>query len=309
MADFTSSFWNWYIIIPTVGGIIACFLLIRWLSTGIKAEDQAKTMGHVWDEDLEELNNPLPRWWLGMFYITLVFGAVYLVLYPGLGAFPGLLKWSSTGPGSQYQREMDLADARFGPLFEKYQAMDVVAVADDPDARRMGERLFVNYCATCHGSDARGARGFPDLRDNDWLYGGSPEAIEQSILNGRNGVMPAWEAALGGADGVADMTEYVFSLSGRKVDAAAAARGEEKYQTLCVACHGADGTGNQALGAPNLTDNIFMYGRTATQVQETIARGRSGKMPPHRDFLGEAKVHLLAAYVYSLSTGQEGLEE
>ncbi len=205
---------------------------------------------------------------------------------------------------------MDVADAKYGPLFKKYQDMPIAAVADDPDARRMGERLFVNYCATCHGSDARGARGFPNLRDNDWLYGGSPETIELTILNGRNGVMPAWKDALGGDAGVSDVVEYVFSLSGRNVDdQAAAARGEEKFQMLCVACHGADGKGNQALGAPNLTDNVWLYGGSASQVIETIAMGRNGVMPPHRDFLGEDKVHLLAAYVYSLSTGQEALEE
>ena len=306
MADFTSSFWNWYIIIPTVGGIIACFLLIRWLSTTIKPEDEGKEMDHVWDESLVELNNPLPRWWLNMFYITLFFGIGYLALYPGLGTFKGFLGWTSTG---QYEREIDIADAKYGPLFKKFQEMPIIAVAADPEARRMGERLFVNYCATCHGSDARGARGFPNLRDNDWLYGGSPEAIESTLLNGRNGVMPAWKDALGGDDGVFDMSEYVLSLSGRNVDQAAAARGEEKFQMLCVACHGADGTGNHALGAPNLTDNIWLYGGSSKQVMETLAMGRIGVMPPHRDFLGEDKVHLLAAYVYSLSTGQEALEE
>jgi cytochrome c oxidase cbb3-type subunit 3 len=306
MADFTSSFWNWYIIVPTVGGIIACFLLIRWLSTTIKPEDEGKEMDHVWDESLVELNNPLPRWWLNMFYITLFFGIGYLALYPGLGTFKGFLGWTSTG---QYEREIDIADAKYGPLFKKFQEMPIIAVAADPEARRMGERLFVNYCATCHGSDARGARGFPNLRDNDWLYGGSPEAIESTLLNGRNGVMPAWKDALGGDDGVFDMSEYVLSLSGRNVDQAAAARGEEKFQMLCVACHGADGTGNQALGAPNLTDNIWLYGGSSKQVMETLAMGRMGVMPPHRDFLGEDKVHLLAAYIYSLSTGQEALEE
>jgi len=306
MADFTSGFWNWYIIILTSGSILACFLLIRWLSSDIKPEEEGKEMDHVWDEGLVELNNPLPRWWLGMFYITLYFGIGYLVLYPGMGTFQGLLGWSSLG---QYSHEIDVADAKYGPLFKKFQEMPIVAVADDPDARRMGERLFVNYCATCHGSDARGARGFPNLRDNDWLYGGTPEAIEQTILSGRNGVMPAWKDALGGDEGVADMSEYVLSLSGRNVDEAAAARGAEKYQTLCVACHGADGTGNQALGAPNLTDNIWLYGGSSKQVMDSIAAGRTGVMPPHRDFLGEDKVHLLAAYVYSLSTGQEGLEE
>jgi len=306
MADFTSSFWNWFIIVPTVAGIIGCFLLVRWLSTDIKTDDQGKSMGHVWDEDLEELNNPLPRWWLNMFYLPLFFGIGYLVLYPGLGTFSGVLGWTSTG---QYEQEIDLADAKYGPLFSRYESMDIVAVADDPDARRMGERLFVNYCAVCHGSDARGARGFPNLRDNDWLYGGTPQAIEQSILNGRNGVMPAWEAALGGEAGVADMTEYVLGLSGRNVDTEAAARGGEKFATLCAACHGADGTGNQALGAPNLTDNVWLYGGSSTSVAETIAKGRNGVMPAHAEFLGKDKVHLLAAYVYSLSTGQESIEE
>ena len=306
MADFTSSFWNWFIIIPTVGGIIACFLLIRWLSTAIKPEDEGKEMDHVWDGDLVELNNPLPRWWLNMFYITLYFSIGYLALYPGLGTFKGLLEWTSTG---QYEREIDIADAKYGPLFKKFQEMPIVAVAADPEARLMGERLFVNYCATCHGSDARGARGFPNLRDNDWLYGGDPDVIQQTILEGRNGVMPAWADALGGDAGVADVTEFVFSLSGRDVDQAAAARGGEKYQMLCVACHGADGTGNQALGAPNLADSIWLYGGSSKQVMESIAKGRIGVMPPHRDFLGEDKVHLLAAYVYSLSTGQEALEE
>ena len=306
MADFTSSFWNWYIIIPTVGGIIACFLLIRWLSGGnLPSGDQAKSMGHVWDEDLEELNNPLPSWWLNLFYITLVFGIIYLLLYPGLGTFKGMLGWTST---SQYQEEMDKADARFGPLFERYREQDIAAVAADPEARRIGKRLYLNYCATCHGSDAGGARGFPSLRDNAWLYGGSPEQIEASILDGRSGVMPAWQDSLGD-EGISEVTDYVFSLSGRDVDEAAAARGKEKYQMFCVACHGADGGGNQALGAPSLKDNVWLYGGTRSAVMETLAKGRNGQMPPHKEFLGEDKVHLLAAYVFSLSTGQEAEDE
>jgi cytochrome c oxidase cbb3-type subunit 3 len=308
MADFTSSFWNWYIIIPTLGGILACFLLVRWLSAGgvVKSGEKAESMGHVWDENLEELNNPLPSWWLKLFYITMVFGLCYLALYPGLGSFPGLLGWSSAG---QYEREIDLADASYGPLFTKYRAMPIIAVAADPEAHKMGERLFVNYCSVCHGSDARGARGFPNLRDNDWLYGGSPEQIEQTILNGRNGAMPAWQDALGGDQGVADTVQYVLSLSGRNVDQAAAARGKEKFQTFCVACHGADGKGNQMVGAPNLTDNLWLYGGSEKIVTETISKGRNGKMPAHKDFLGEDKVHLLAAYVYSLSTGEQPGEE
>ncbi|MEZ5542053.1 MAG: cytochrome-c oxidase, cbb3-type subunit III [Pseudomonadota bacterium] len=300
MADFTSGFWNIYIIILTVVSILACFWLVRWLSTA-PGEDIGKPTGHVWDEDLQELNNPLPRWWLMLFYITLFFAIGYLALYPGLGSFKGFLGWSSTG---QYQSEMDKADAEYGPLFKKYAGMDLMAVAADPEARRMGERMFVSYCAVCHGSDARGARGFPNLRDNDWLYGGTPQAIEASILNGRNGVMPAWEQALGGEAGVADVAAYVFSLSGKEADPAAAGRGQEKFQQLCVACHGMDGKGNQALGAPNLTDDVWLYGGSKTAVMETIAKGRNGQMPAHREFLGEEKAHLLAAYVYSLSAGQ-----
>jgi cytochrome c oxidase cbb3-type subunit III len=303
MADFTSSFWNWYIIIPTIGGIIGCFLLVRRLSgTSAKQGEKAESMGHVWDEDLEELNNPLPGWWLKLFYITMVFGLIYLALFPGLGSFPGLLGWTSHG---QYEREMDVADATYGPLFTRYREMSIPAVAADPEARKMGERLFVTYCAACHGSDARGARGFPNLRDNDWLHGGSPEQIEQTILYGRNGVMPAWQDALGGKQGVADVVQYVLSLSGRNVDQAAAARGKVKFQTFCVACHGADGKGNQAIGAPNLTDNIWLYGGSEKAITETIAKGRNGKMPAQKDTLGEDKVHLLAAYVYSLSTGEQ----
>lgn len=300
MADFTSGFWNIYIIILTVVSILACFWLVRWLSTA-PGEDIGKPTGHVWDEDLQELNNPLPRWWLMLFYITLFFGIGYLALYPGLGTFKGYLGWTSTG---QYEREMDQADAEYGPLFKKYSGMPLAAVAADPEARRMGERMFVSYCAVCHGSDARGARGFPNLRDSDWLYGGTPEAIEASIMNGRNGVMPAWEQALGGEAGVSDVAQYVLSLSGGDVDAAAAGRGQEKFQQLCVACHGADGTGNQTLGAPNLTDKVWLYGGSRAAVMETIAKGRNGQMPAHKEFLGQEKSHLLAAYVYSLSTGQ-----
>lgn len=300
MADFTSSFWNWYIIILTGLAFLACFWLVRWLSK-MPAEDIGKPTGHVWDEDLQEFNNPLPRWWLMLFYITLFFGIGYLALYPGLGTFKGYLGWTSTG---QYEREMDQADAEYGPLFKKYSGMPLAAVAADPEARRMGERMFVSYCAVCHGSDARGARGFPNLRDSDWLYGGTPEAIEASIMNGRNGVMPAWEQALGGEAGVTDVAQYVLSLSGGDVDAAAAGRGQEKFQQLCVACHGADGTGNQALGAPNLTDKVWLYGGSRAAVMETIAKGRNGQMPAHKEFLGQEKSHLLAAYVYSLSAGQ-----
>lgn len=299
MADFTSAFWSWFIIVPTVGGIIAMFWLISWLNKDRPSKDTTvESMGHVWDETLEELNNPLPGWWLNMFYLTLIFGIGYLIAYPGLGTFKGLLGWTST---NQYEAEQTAAKAEYGPLFEKFMGQDLRAVAEDPDARKMGRRLFLNYCAACHGSDARGARGFPNLRDGDWLYGGSPEAIETTILDGRKGVMPAWEQVLGGEQGVADVADYVLSLGGRQTYSAGATRGKEKFSQICGGCHGLDAKGNQALGAPNLTDHVWLHGGSRKRVMETIAKGRSGHMPPHRDFLGAEKVHLLAAYVWGLS--------
>jgi cytochrome c oxidase cbb3-type subunit III len=298
MADFTSAFWNWFIIILVVVGIIAMFLLNRWM-TGPrhKKGEKPKTMGHVWDEDLQELNNPLPRWWLNLFYITLVFSIGYLVLYPGLGNFAGVLGWTQKG---QYEGEIAEADKTFNPLYEKYLQEDLKALAANHEALKTGERLFVNYCTTCHGSDARGVPGIPNLRDEDWLYGGDPQTIKASILNGRSGAMPPWGAALG-TEGTANVAEYVLQLSGRNVNDTLAESGKAKYRQLCVACHGTDGKGNQALGAPNLTDNIWLYGGSKQAIMESIDKGRAGRMPAHAEFLGEAKAHLLAAYVYSLS--------
>ncbi len=297
MADFTSGFWNWYIIVLTVASILACFLLIRWLSSAIKPEDVGKEMDHVWDESLVELNNPLPRWWLNMFYITLYFSVGYLILYPGLGTFKGLLDWTSTG---QYEREVAIADAKYGPLFKKFQEMPIVAVAADPEARRMGERLFVNYCATCHGSDARGARGFPNLRDNDWLYGDSFDTVMQSIAEGRRGAMPVM---VGGLDdgGINNLVAYVQSMSGQEVDAGMAAEGKKNFDMLCVACHGVDGSGNQALGAPRLNDDIWLYGGETETIKKTVTEGRNGNMPVHKNLLSEDRRRLIAAYVLSLS--------
>ena len=298
MADFTSAFWNWFIIVPVVIGIIAMFWLNRWMTEPRrKKSEKPRTMGHLWDEDLQDLNNPLPRWWLNLFYITLVFGVGYLLLYPGLGNFAGVLGWTQEG---QYAREIAEADRTFNPLYEKYLREDLMVLAADRQALNTGERLFVNYCTTCHGADARGVPGIPNLRDEDWLYGGDPKTIKTSILNGRTGAMPPWGAVLG-PDGTASVAEYVLQLSGRSANESMAESGKVKFQQFCVACHGADGKGNPALGAPNLTDNIWLYGGSKQAIMESIDKGRSGRMPAHAEFLGEAKVHLLAAYVYSLS--------
>ena len=298
MADFNSDFWHWYIAILTIISILACVWLLRWMTSGFKKSETVEDTGHVWDGDLTELNNPLPRWWLGLFYITLAFGGFYLLLYPGLGKFGGLLDWTSKGA---YEQEVARVEAEVGPLFARYQQTPVLDLIKDETALKVGERLYANYCTTCHGSDARGARGFPNLRDREWQWGGTPEAIKTTLVYGRQAAMPAWGAALGGERGIDEVTQYVLSLSGRATITELADKGKAKYDIFCVACHGADGTGNTALGAPNLTDDIWLYGGSLTRIAESLRIGRNGVMPAQGEFLGEAKVHLLTAYIYSLS--------
>jgi cytochrome c oxidase cbb3-type subunit 3 len=299
MSDFTNAFWSLFVAGATLVSIVACGLLLASLSRRRVAADPDKT-GHVWDEDLDELNNPLPMWWIGLFWITIAFSLGYLWFYPGLGSFQGALKWSSLG---EYKDEVVAAQRTYGPLYVKFAAVDLKELSADPEARIVGQRLFLTYCSQCHASDGRGAKGFPNLADNDWLYGGEPGEIKASILDGRRGVMPAMGAALGAA-GSKDAAIYVRSLSGLAGDAAAAARGKAHFAGTCAACHGADGRGNKAMGAPNLTDATWLYGSSEATVTETIMKGRSNVMPSHREFLGEQRAHLLAAYVYGLSKPQ-----
>jgi cytochrome c oxidase cbb3-type subunit 3 len=299
MSDFVSNFWNLWVAGIALVSVVGCGVFL-WAVSIKRTNAKVETTGHVWDETLAEWNNPMPSWWIWLFYITVVFGLVYLTLYPGLGKFQGVLGWSSHG---QYDEEMAQAKATYDPIFNRYLKQDLKTVAADPEARAMGQRLFLTYCSQCHGSDAGGARGFPNLTDKDWLYGGAPETIKASITNGRAGVMPPWGPVLGD-QGVKEVANYVLSLSGRKHDANLAAAGKPKFEQNCVACHMPTGTGNQALGAPNLTDNVWLYGGTEAKVIETITKGRNGMMPAWKDFLGEAKIHLLAAYVYSLSQGK-----
>lgn len=298
MADFTNSAWSWCIAIVTVISIVVLIIFtIKLMGRKLSQDEQAESMGHQWDEGLHELNNPLPAWWVNLFLITLIWGLVYLFLYPGLGSFAGYLGWTQE---NQYQSEMDTAQATYGPIFDQYASQDLLAVAANHKALEIGESLFSTYCTTCHGSDARGARGYPDLTDSDWLYGGNPAKIKETILNGRNGIMVPWEPVLGNA-GVFNVVEYVRTLSGYQADRQVAAKGAAIFSANCAVCHGADGTGNELLGAPNLTDDIWLYGGSQSKIIETVAKGRNGHMPAHKEFLGEAKVHLLAAYVYSLS--------
>jgi cytochrome c oxidase cbb3-type subunit 3 len=299
MSDFLHDGWSIYIAIITLVSLVACAVFLRALSTRKLAPgEKVGVTGHAWDGDLQEWNNPLPVWWMWLFYITIVFALAYLFFYPGLGSYGGYFKWSSQG---QYQDEQKEAAATFGPIIDKYLKQDIQQVAANPEAREIGHRLFLNYCAQCHGSDAGGSRGYPSLRDSDWLYGGSPENIRASIESGRNGAMPALGAALGGAEEVRDVVHYVLSLSGRTHDNLRAQRGKGKFATVCVACHGADGKGNQQIGAPNLSDDIWLHGGTEAAITDTIMKGRNNQMPAHKGFLDAGKIQLLTAYVYGLS--------
>jgi cytochrome c oxidase cbb3-type subunit 3 len=319
MSDFTSDFWNWYIIGLTAASIAFCaWLLISMAKAKAPAGGKAKTApaaggkeveitGHIWDGDLAEFNNPLPRWWMWLFWITIAFSIGYLALYPGLGTVRGTLGWTSAGAYAKESAEMD---AKVKPLYDKYLAMNLQQVAAVPEARGMGERIFLNNCAQCHGADAGGGPGFPNLRDKDWLWGGAPETIKESIANGRMGVMPALGAALGGEANVKNVVAYVRSLSGLSHDGTKAQLGKAQFDTICAACHGVDGKGNPALGAPNLTDKTWLYGSSEAVIAEGINKGRnvnvtagSTTMPAFKTQLTPAKIHLAAAYVWGLGGG------
>ena len=295
-------FWSLYIVLLTLANIAAALWLIRWTAKPRKGEPAStETTGHVWDGDLTEYNKPMPRWWLYLFYLSIAFSLLYLVLYPGLGNFRGLLGWSQV---DAYERQIASAEQIYGPRFKAYAETDLVTLSRNPEAMDTASRLFANTCAGCHGSDARGGPGFPDLTDTDWLYGGTPEAILESILKGRNGMMPPFGAVLG-EEGITEVTQYVLSLSGRPSNPVKAAAGEQKFAMTCAACHGQDGKGNPALGAPNLTDNIWLYGGSADTIAQTIRGGRQGHMPAHEPILGAERAHLMAAYVYHLSHGDD----
>jgi cytochrome c oxidase cbb3-type subunit 3 len=288
-----------FILALTVANLAGALWLLWWTrrSPG-EASTSTQTTGHLWDEDLRELNNPLPRWWLWLFIITVAFGGVYLALYPGLGSYAGTLNWSSR---SEHAAQ-SLANAqRIEKTLAPYASRNVSELRDDAGALGVGRNLFLNNCATCHGSDGAGAPGFPNLTDADWLWGGEPDTVVASISDGRTGVMPAWGEVLGVA-GVEDVLNYVYSLQGRKLPAGDTRAGAARFAEMCAACHGADGRGNPLLGAPNLTDGIWLHGGAIATTRETIAKGRNGAMPAHATRIGATRIKLLAAYVLSLGS-------
>ncbi len=320
-----TTFWSLWIIIITVGTLLGCAGLLYWCLKDKMGVEEGKDMGHEYD-GIREINNPLPKWWTYLFVGTFIIAATYLALYPGLGNFKGLLGWQSSDQTVrsleeskasiqnaqqdkrlvQYAKELDDADAYFGEAFRKLAHVEgsselrpVPEIAADPEAVKVGQRLFLQNCSQCHGSDARGQKGFPNLTDDAWLYGGEPQAIVTTLMHGRVGQMPSWKDALG-EQGVQEVVSYTLSLSGRKVNAREAEAGQKRF-VVCAACHGTDGKGNPAVGAPDLTDRDWLFGGTRADVTETVMNGRSGVMPAWKDILGEDKIQLVASYVWSLS--------
>ena len=297
MSDFTSEFWSWYVAGLTLVSILACAVLL-WISGTTKVKARAdNTTGHVWDEDLQEMNNPLPRWWVYLFIITVIFALVYGVLYPTFGKYAGVLGWSSQG---QHQAEVDKMQQDIAPIYARFNGLSPEQLAGDAPAMAVGERLYMNNCAQCHGSDARGARTFPNLTDGDWLHGGDPAAIKTTLTQGRNAMMPALGAAVGTPEDVRNVAHYVMSLSATPHDPVRATLGRPKF-AVCAACHGADGKGNTALGAPNLTDGIWLHGWGEEAIARAINNGIVNQMPAQAGKLNEDQIHVLTAYVWGLS--------
>jgi cytochrome c oxidase cbb3-type subunit III len=297
MSDFTSDFWHLYVGGLTLVSIIACLILL-WISGTTKAATHGdNTTGHVWDGDLREMNNPLPKWWVYLFVITVIFALAYGALYPMFGKFQGVLGWTSQG---QHAAEVAKVEKAIAPIYAKFQEMKPEELAGDAAAMAIGERLFMNNCAQCHGSDARGAKGFPNLTDGDWLHGGAPDVIKTTLVNGRIGVMPPMAAAVGTPEEVRDVANYVLSLSGSPHDAVRAAQGKAKF-AACAACHGQDGKGTQALGAPNLTDGIWLHGWGEEAIVRAVNNGFTNQMPAQAGKLNESQITVLASYVWGMS--------
>lgn len=323
-----TSFWSAWIIILTVATLVLCAVILAWCLKDNMGVEEGADMGHEYD-GIRELNNPLPKWWSFLFVGTFVFAIIYLALFPGLGNFKGLLGWTSSNQTvknieesrqhiaqvhanktlDEYARELDDANTFYGEAFNSLayssngKLKSIPEIAQDPEAIKVGQRLFLQNCSQCHGSDARGQIGFPNLADKAWLYGGEPEAIVTTVMSGRIGAMPAWEEVLG-EQGVKEVVTYTLALAGRKVNAREAAAGKQRF-VVCAACHGTDGKGNPAFGAPDLTDQYWLFGDSRAAITETVQNGRQGVMPAWGDILGEEKVQLVSAYVWSLSNSEQ----
>jgi cytochrome c oxidase cbb3-type subunit 3 len=293
-----SNFWNWTVSIIVILHMLA-YLWLLYATSKKKVEtknDEDNTTGHVWDEDLTEYNNPLPRWWLWLFVITIIFSGAYLYLYPGLGNYQGSLDWSQTG---QYQANQEKLMASRNKIYSSFIDKPNDELVKDSAALKVGRKLFAMNCSQCHGSDAEGAVGFPNLADNDWNYGGEFEQIKTSIAEGRKGVMPPFASILQ-EDGVKQVAAYVRSLSENNQRADLVKEGHEKYKMICSSCHGDDAKGKDVFGAPNLADNIWLHG-SSDIIEMVLTEGLNANMPAHKHLLDDNSIKLVTAYVYSLS--------
>ncbi len=297
MNDFTSNFWPYFIAVITLGGIVGSLIVLFVTSKSKVVMTADNTTGHVYDEDIVEMNNPMPRWWMWLYVITCIFGFAYFVLYPGIGTFKGTKEWTQV---KQYEEEVEESKKALAPIYAKFTAMKAEDLAKDPKAMAIGERLFMNNCSQCHGSDAHGSKGFPNLTDHDWLHGGTPEKIKETITLGRHGMMPPMAQAVGTPDDVKNVANYVLSLSNSPHDSKRAELGKAKF-AACAACHGVDGKGNQAIGSANLADNIWLHGFGEAAIMERIILGKENIMPAQGKRLTPEQIHVLAAYVWQFS--------
>jgi cytochrome c oxidase cbb3-type subunit 3 len=286
-----------FVIVGTLGSLLTFFLVLHFNRT---TGNKNQTTGHSYD-GIEEYDNPLPSWWYWKFVLTIIFALGYLIYYPGLGNWQGVSGWTSVG---QYEKEQAAAEAKYGPIYAQFSEMSLDEVAANPEAVNMGRRLYANNCSVCHGAEAKGSLGFPNLTDDDWLWGGSDEQIKTTLMQGRIAAMPPWISVLG-EQGVQEAAEYVLKISGAEgVDETLATAGEAHYQSLCVACHGPSGKGNTLMGAPNLTDDIWLYGGSRDLIRHNLRFGLNGRMPAFAEKLGPDRVHIVAGYVRSLSNEQ-----
>lgn len=295
-----SAVWSWYVIALVVLNIVGCAWLLWWTARRRPGDPAPDETSHVWDGDLTEYNKPLPKWWINLFYLTIIFSIGYLIYYPGMGSFAGVGKWTSA---AEHDADAASAQAVLDATLARFNGLPIDQIAKDPEALRLGRTVFANTCATCHGSDAKGARGFPNLTDADWQWGGSPDDILTTVLHGRQAVMPPFGDVVGGEQGAGEVAVYVQSLSGQRVDQAMAAAGKAKFDMVCTACHGVDGTGNPMLGAPNLTDDVWLYGNDFATVRKAVLEGHNGTMPAHEPIIGEMRARLVAAWVWAQSHG------
>lgn len=287
MADLPTGFWSGWIIVLTCVSLATLIWLVFsvYFAPGANEHPEAEP---IWDNDLREGSNAPPLWWFWMLLAALVFSLIYLMLYPGLGSYKGLLNWSQ---GKRIVESYETYDTSFQEIRADIAASSLAEIQNDLDLMQVAERIFRRECSACHGPDARGQVSlFPNLMDIDWQWGSSSEQIEQTIRGGRRANMLAWQTILGD-DAVDQVADYVANFS----DSDDSHPGKAVFQQSCAACHGLDGVGNPLLGAPNLADNIWLYGGDLETVRASISAGRNGVMPSFEKRLDDAQIKLLVA--------------